>query len=111
VTAHLTLTEFPIGHTVVERFAAQAVQTPESVAVIAHDATLTYAALDEASNRLAREFIDRECAPRERVGIVLERSSELVVAILAVLKAGSAYVPLDPTYPRDRLSFASPMRN
>ena len=84
---------------------AQADRTPEAVALVLGAEQLTYAELEERSNRLAHELRARGVGPETLVGICLERSFELVVTILAVLKAGGAYVPLDPEYPADRLSF------
>ncbi|CUU59635.1 amino acid adenylation domain-containing protein [Parafrankia irregularis] len=87
-------------------FEAQAARTPDAVAVVAPDATtVTYADLDAAANQLAWLLRQRGVGPEVRVGICAERSVELVVALLAVLKAGGAFVPLDPDYPADRLAF------
>ncbi|WP_217211465.1 MupA/Atu3671 family FMN-dependent luciferase-like monooxygenase [Streptomyces sp. AC550_RSS872] len=86
-----------------EEFEAAAARTPDAVAVVFRSALLTYGELSEASDRLARELVGRGVGAESRVGICLDRSPELVVAMLGVLKAGGAYVPLDPDYPRDRL--------
>ena len=88
-----------------ERVAAQAAATPERVAVACGDASLTYAELDRRANRLANHLRRRGVGPEVRVGVCLERSPELVVALLAVLKAGGAYVPIDPRYPADRVAY------
>ena len=85
-------------------FAAQAVRTPDAVAVVFEDRTLTYAALDAHANRLAHRLRDLGVGPDVLVGVCAERSLELVVGLLAVLKAGGAYVPLDPEYPAGRLT-------
>ncbi|HST58816.1 MAG TPA: amino acid adenylation domain-containing protein [Longimicrobium sp.] len=87
------------------RFAAQAARTPDAVALRAAGETLTYAALEHRSNQLARWLRARGVGPEGRVAVCLERSAELVVALLGVLKAGGAYVPLDPAYPAERLSW------
>ncbi|MBS2032792.1 MAG: amino acid adenylation domain-containing protein [Deltaproteobacteria bacterium] len=92
------------GTTVPELFAEIAAQTPDAIAVIADDATLTYAELDRRSTALARKLRQLGVGLESCVGICLERSAELVVGLLAISKAGGAYVPLDPTYPRDRLA-------
>ena len=85
-------------------FAAQAARTPDAVAVVFEDRTLTYAALDAHANRLAHRLRDLGVGPDVLVGVCAERSPELVVGLLAVLKAGGAYVPLDPEYPAGRLT-------
>ncbi len=87
-----------------ELFQAQAERTPGAAALVAEDRCLTYAELDEAANRLAHHLRGRGVGPESRVAVCLERSGELVVALLAVLKAGGGYVPLDPAYPRERIA-------
>ncbi|MBB4635033.1 non-ribosomal peptide synthetase [Longimicrobium terrae] len=88
-------------HTLIE---AQAARTPDAVAVIFEDDSLTYAQLNARANRLARRLVSMGVGPEARVGLCLERSLEMVAGILAVLKAGGAYVPLDPGYPAERLA-------
>jgi amino acid adenylation domain-containing protein len=88
-----------------ELLAAQAARTPAATAVVFGEERLTYRALDEGANRLARFLRRLGVGPESRVGVCLERSLDLVLALSAVLKAGGAYVPLDPTYPEDRLAF------
>src|SRR5205814_1524608 len=78
--------------------------TPDAVAVVFEDRTLSYAALDAHANRLAHRLRDLGVRPDVLVGVCAERSLELVVGLLAVLKAGGAYVPLDPEYPAGRLA-------
>jgi amino acid adenylation domain-containing protein/non-ribosomal peptide synthase protein (TIGR01720 family) len=84
---------------------AQAARTPDAVALRYQDASLSYAALDARANQLAHYLRALGVGPETRVGICMERSLDLVVALLGVLKAGGAYVPLDPAYPADRLQF------
>ncbi len=86
-----------------ELFQAQAGRTPEAVALVFEGGTLTYAELNRRANRLAHHLGDLGVGPDVRVGLCLERSPEMVVAVLAVLKAGGAYVPLDPEFPAPRL--------
>ncbi|WP_396229873.1 condensation domain-containing protein, partial [Frankia sp. CpI1-P] len=88
-----------------ERFARQAALTPDAEAVRADDGVLTYGELDRRANRLAHRLERLGVGRDTLVGICLERSTEMVVAMLAVLKAGGAYVPLDLTFPPDRLTF------
>jgi amino acid adenylation domain-containing protein len=84
-------------------FAAQAAANPGATAVAGGERSLTYGELEAAANRLAHYLIGRGIGPESLVGVLLPRSPELVVTILGVLKAGAAYVPLDPAYPPDRL--------
>ena len=87
-------------------FEAQVARTPEAVALVCGEERLSYAALNARANRLAHQLIAQGVGPETLVGIALERSLEMVVALLAILKAGGAYVPLDPELPalrRDRL--------
>ncbi|MGW2822471.1 non-ribosomal peptide synthase/polyketide synthase [Streptomyces sp. NPDC001443] len=87
-----------------EVFRAQVRATPDAVALVGPDASLTYAELDARANRLAHELIARGAGPERLVAVALPRSAELVVAILAVLKTGAAYVPVDPEYPAARIA-------
>jgi len=89
----------------VARFEAVARCTPEAVALIANDRQLSYRALNQAANRLAHYLIEQGVRPEHRVGLCLERSPEMVIGLLAILKAGAAYVPFDPAYPMERLAF------
>lgn len=85
-------------------FEEQVDRTPDVPAVVFEDRSLTYRQLDERSNRLAWYLIELGIAPDQLVGVHVNRSIDLVVAVLAVQKAGGAYVPLDPAYPSDRLA-------
>ena len=87
-----------------ELFERQAAAKPEAVAMVLNDQRLTYQELNERANQLAHYLIRLGVGPESLAGICLERSIDAVVAILAVLKAGGAYLPLDPSYPRERLS-------
>ncbi|WP_042688962.1 AMP-binding protein, partial [Azospirillum sp. B506] len=86
-------------------FAAQAARTPDATALIAGDETVSYAELDARAGRLARVLEAHGAGPETLVGIAVARSVAMVVGILGILKAGAAYVPLDPDYPADRLAF------
>ncbi|WP_085918222.1 amino acid adenylation domain-containing protein [Halomonas sp. CSM-2] len=83
----------------------QAASTPEAAALIFDDQHLSYAELNTRANRLAHYLIGLGVKPETRVGIAMERSIEMVVGLLGILKAGCAYVPLDPEYPAERLAF------
>jgi amino acid adenylation domain-containing protein len=89
-------------HELVEQ---QAARTPDAVALVFADAQMSYAELDRRATRLAEELRAAGVGPDVRVGLCLERSLELLVALLGVLKAGGAYVPLDPSYPAERLRY------
>lgn len=88
-----------------QMFEAQSEKTPSAVAVVLEDKFLTYRELNEQANQLAHYLRDLGVKPDVMVGICVERSLEMVVAILGVLKAGGAYVPIDPNYPLERLTF------
>ena len=88
-----------------ELFEQQVERTPDAVALVFEDQLLTYAELNRRANQLAHHLQDRGVGPEMLVGICMQRSLEMVVALLGVLKAGGAYVPLDPTYPQGRLAF------
>jgi amino acid adenylation domain-containing protein len=95
----------PADATIHGMLAAQAARTPDAVALVAGDATLTYAELDARAGRLARRLRALGAGPDARVGVCMERSPELITALYAVLRAGAAYVPLDPAYPAERLAY------
>ncbi|MDN5938986.1 MAG: amino acid adenylation domain-containing protein, partial [Salinisphaera sp.] len=78
---------------------------PDAVALIFGDTELSYAELNRRANRLAHRLIALGVKPETKVGIAVERSSEMIVGLLAILKTGGAYVPLDPAYPRERLHY------
>ncbi|WP_156748164.1 non-ribosomal peptide synthetase, partial [Mycobacterium sp. 1465703.0] len=99
--------------TVAGLFAAQAARTPDAVALTFEDRSMTYRELDEAANRLAHLLVDRGAGPGEFVALLFSRSAEAIVSILAVLKSGAAYLPIDPALPAARIEFmltdAAPM--
>ena len=88
-----------------ELFEIEAARTPAAAAVVCGDESLTYEELDRRANRLAHDLRRRGVGPETRVGICLERCAELVIAVIGILKSGAAYVPLDPTYPSERLEY------
>ncbi|MGW1751704.1 amino acid adenylation domain-containing protein [Streptomyces sp. NPDC002092] len=90
--------------TITQLVQAQAARTPDEVAVVAEGESLTYRELDARAGRLARELAGRGVGPESVVAVSLPRSADLVVALLAVLKAGGAYLPVDPKYPSHRLA-------
>ncbi|NMX75563.1 non-ribosomal peptide synthetase [Pseudomonas sp. WS 5532] len=96
---------FSAEHLVHEMFANRARENPDAVAVKFDTQTLTYGELNRQANRLAHALIARGVGPEVRVAIAMPRSAEIMVAFLAVMKAGGVYVPLDIEYPRDRLLY------
>jgi amino acid adenylation domain-containing protein len=99
-----TQADYPRDQLVTQRIEAQAARTPQAVALICGGRQLTYAELDGQANRLANYLRRRGVKPRDRVAVCLDRSPEMLVAVLGVMKAGAAYVPLDPEFPRDRIA-------
>lgn len=89
--------------TITELFKHQVRRTPDNVAVNCGDEQLTYRELDERAERLARELQRRGFGPESLVAVLLDRSVELIVVLLGILKSGAAYVPLDPSYPQQRI--------
>ncbi|WP_212003982.1 non-ribosomal peptide synthetase [Chitinophaga sp. HK235] len=99
-------TKYPKDKSIVALLAEQAGRTPDNTALVMEDREWSYRELDACSNRLAHYLITHHhVAPEELVGIKLERSEWMVVAILAVLKTGAAYVPIDPGYPQERITY------
>ncbi|MFR9755701.1 amino acid adenylation domain-containing protein, partial [Streptomyces sp. TR06-5] len=101
----LNTTDTPaVDGSFLEAFEEQAAQRPEAVALVHTGGELTYRELDERANRLAHRLVGRGVGPESRVAVALPRGADLVTALLAVLKAGGSYVPLDPEYPADRIA-------
>lgn len=101
-----TLTKYPnpeaaLGGLITER----ANQSPERLAIKFKDTTLTYKSLNKRVNQLAALLISQNIKVGDKIGVALDRSAEMVISLLAIMKAGAAYVPLDPNFPADRLNF------
>jgi amino acid adenylation domain-containing protein len=100
-----TAVVYSSNHCIHELFEAQVERTPDAIALVLHEAQITYDQLNRKANQVARHLRRRGVGQETRVGIMFERSLEMVVALLGVLKAGGAYTPLDPATPRERLRF------
>jgi amino acid adenylation domain-containing protein len=94
---------YPTGPTLHGLIAAQAERTPRAIAATFEGGSLTYAELQDRARRLARHLTGLGVTPDARVGVRMERSLDLIVALLGILEAGAAYVPLDPSWPEERL--------
>ena len=95
---------YPRDWTLATLFEDEAERAPGASAVLASGCRLTYEELNRQANQLAHHLRARGVKPEDRVGVLLERSPDVVVALLAIVKAGAAYVPLDPSYPRARVA-------
>ncbi|WP_198683469.1 non-ribosomal peptide synthetase [Peristeroidobacter agariperforans] len=100
-----TARPYPADGLIHEIFGAHALRAPNAVAIKDGDRQLSYAELERRANKVARALIARGVRPDDRVGLYAERSAESIVGMLAILKSGGAYLPLDPNYPPERLSF------
>ncbi|MCZ6671422.1 MAG: amino acid adenylation domain-containing protein, partial [Verrucomicrobia bacterium] len=100
-----TTADYGKDHCIHQLFEKQAASNPEAVAVVFEEKDFTYAELNSRANQLANYLISQGAGPEILVGICMERSLELIVGLLAILKSGGVYLPLDPTYPIERLRF------
>jgi amino acid adenylation domain-containing protein len=100
-----TASEYPRQKCVYQLIEEQAARTPDHIALTFETQSLTYSELNRRANQLAHYLIKSGVRPGSLVGVAVERSVEMLVGLLAIWKAGAAYVPLDPAYPRERLSF------
>ena len=105
VNWNATAVSYPRELAIHRVFEQQVERTPDALAVIGGSASLTYAELNEKANQLAHFLQNSGVTPGARVAVSLNRSLEVIVSLLAILKAGAAYVPVDPSYPASRLSF------
>ena len=96
---------YPRDKSITDLFTEQAIRKPDGVAVVFEEERLTYRELDERSNQLAHYLKSKEVKENTLVPICIERSIEMVIGVVAILKAGAAYVPVDPDYPRERIIY------
>jgi len=99
-----TETPYPTELCIHELFEAQVTNTPNATALVSEQQQVTYAGLNEQANRLAHYLREFGVRPDDRVALCVQRGLEMVVGLLGILKAGAAYVPLDPAYPSERLA-------
>ena len=97
--------DYPRDATVVQLFEDQVKQTPEKIAVFSHEQQLTYQELNKRANALAYKLRDLGVGPDDYVAIMSERSTLMIIGIYGIIKAGGAYVAIDPTYPKDRINY------
>ena len=97
--------EYDKTGTVIKLFEKQVEQTPEKTAIISNGQHLTYKELNEKANMLAREMMAKGVKQQDIVGIMLNRSPEMIIGLIAILKCGATYLPIDPEYPAERISY------
>ncbi len=100
-----TTVNYPADISIHHLFEAQVERRPDAVAVVSGNRQLTYSELNARANQLAHHLISLGVGPERLVGICMERCAEMITGLLGILKAGGGYVPMDPAYPKDRLSF------
>jgi len=96
---------YPADKCAHELFEVQAIRTPDAPALVFEGETMSYAELNRRANRLAHTLRERGIGPETLVGVAIDRSFDMIVAVLGIMKAGAAYLPLDPSYPPDRLGY------
>jgi amino acid adenylation domain-containing protein/non-ribosomal peptide synthase protein (TIGR01720 family) len=104
-TWNATAVAYPTEQTFPELVAAQAARTPKAIALASASQQVNYGEMNARANRLAHYLRSRGAGPETIVGLFIERSPELVISLLAIMKSGAAYLPLDPAYPQTRLAF------
>jgi len=100
-----TTADFPLDKTMPDLFAEQVLQQPDAIALIAGEESVSYKTVEERSNQLAHYLKDQGVTASSLVPVCLERSTDLIIAMLAIMKTGAAYVPVDPAYPPERIRY------
>ncbi|TPG88815.1 amino acid adenylation domain-containing protein [Brevibacillus laterosporus] len=105
LTFNNTKTAYPREKTIQQLFESQVQRTPDQVAIVFEDKQMTYKELNEKANQLARTLRSKGVQAGQLIGLMVERSLEMIIGIFGILKAGGAYVPIDPEYPNDRIRY------
>ncbi|MFM6311854.1 MAG: AMP-binding protein, partial [Dolichospermum sp.] len=105
ITFNQTDRDYPKDKCIHQLFEEQVKLYPDNIALVDENQQFTYQQLNSQANQLAHYLQNLGVKPEDLVGICLERSSELIISLLAIIKAGAAYLPLDPHYPLERLSY------
>lgn len=100
-----TSADYPRDKTITQLFEEQVEKTPDNIAVVFEDQKLTYRELNQRANSLANYLRSQKIGRNDIVGIMVNRSLEMIISILAVLKSGACYIPIDPEYPQDRIEY------
>ncbi|PGV75242.1 non-ribosomal peptide synthetase [Bacillus cereus] len=100
-----TKMEYPRNRTIHQLFEEQVCRTPNQLAAVYENEKITYEELNKRANQLARRLQEKGVQPNQLIGIMVERSIEMIVGILGILKSGGAYVPIDPEYPKERIEY------
>lgn len=100
-----TSADYPRDKTITQLFEEQVEKTPDNIAVVFENQKLTYRELNERANSLANYLRSQKIGRNDIVGIMVNRSLEMIISILAVLKSGACYIPIDPEYPQDRIAY------
>ena len=100
-----TSADYPSDKTITQLFEEQVEKTPDNIAVVFEDQKLTYRELNERANSLANYLRSQKIGRNDIIGIMVNRSLEMIISILAVLKSGACYIPIDPEYPQDRIEY------
>lgn len=100
-----TSADYPRDKTITQLFEEQVEKTPDNIAVVFEDQKLTYRELNERANSLANYLRSQKIGRNDIVGIMVNRSLEMIISVLAVLKSGACYIPIDPEYPQDRIEY------
>jgi amino acid adenylation domain-containing protein/thioester reductase-like protein len=100
-----TYVDYPRDKTIVDLFEEQVEKTPDNVAVICQEKVITYKELNEKANKLARYLINKGVTKNDSIGILVDRTIELIIAIIATIKANAIYIPIDPDYPEKRIKY------